>query len=338
MFHSARLSLTLWYLLVITIICIAFSFVIYILLRNELAQFEQQTRNRQGAYYQSALDLQACQAALIVGPDVELISQWEDRLKRRLVAVNGLIVITSGVFAFFLSTKTLRPIQQMVSEQQRFISDASHELRTPIAAVKSEIEVALRDKNLSVDESKKVLHSSLEEVNRLNGLVNQLLVFNKHRTKAELQSVSIESVLRLATKRTEMLAAQKQITVKLHTQNTQVLGVPDRLVEVFVILLDNAIKYSKPGGVVNVSSMIRLRELRVNVRDEGVGIPKEDIPHIFDRFYRGEKSRSRTQTDGFGLGLSIAESTVSQFGGKITVKSQVGKGSVFTVVLNRGVS
>jgi len=226
-------------------------------------------------------------------------------------------------------------LEKSFKQIQQFTADASHELKTPLTILKGEAELALR-KERKPEEYRQYLQSSLEEVNRLTRLVQDLLILSKadmgHLT-LQKESLDLVSLTDACCEQCKFLGEEKGIRVVFkHTRGSGiwVLGDPFRLKQMFYNLIENAIKYSNPGGTVEITTGANGRYASVAIRDEGVGISKEDIPFIFDRFYRVDKSRSR-EAGGTGLGLSICKWIAEAHQGKITVESTPGSGSCFTV-------
>ncbi len=318
MFQKARLKLTGWYLLIIMLISIFFSVAIYEVLTNELTRVERIQRLRQERQMRPAID-------------PEVIIETKNRLMAILILINLGILGGSSVLGYFLAGRTLRPIKDMVDEQNRFITDASHELRTPLTSLKTEIEVNLRDKDLGLIDAKKLLQSNLEDVNNLQYLSDNLIKLTQYQTQdQDFKKISILEILDEAQKKVANLAKHKNINIKNKVQDFYLEGNKQSLVEVFVILLDNAIKYSLKGKDVIIASTKIDDKVLISVKDYGIGINKEDLPHLFDRFYRVDKSRTK-EISGYGLGLSIAKQIIEKHGGSIKVESKVGKGSTFSV-------
>ncbi len=246
--------------------------------------------------------------------------------------INVIILVVSGGLGYLLAGKTLKPIKLMIDEQNRFVTDASHELRTPLTALKSTMEVFLRSKTPTIKGSKDLIRSSIEEVNKLKVLSDSLLSlsqYQEYNNSVRFEQVSLKKVVREAVDKIAPLAGQRDISVNEQVKDMAVRGNKYSLVDLFVILLENAIKYSPDESKVAIVSSVSGRAINVSVKDEGSGIEEKDIPRIFDRFYRADKSRS---SSGFGLGLSIAKRIVDMHKGKIFVESRVGKGSTFTVI------
>jgi two-component system sensor histidine kinase CiaH len=250
--------------------------------------------------------------------------------------LNTGILVISGILAYFLAGKTLKPIEVMVEDQKRFVADASHERRTPLTAMKTEIEVALRGKQLDIKEARLLLDSNLEEVNKIQSLSNYLLSLNCYQDsgqKIPMEKINLKDVVAKATDSVRPLAEKKQITLEVIDNETPMLGNFISLVELVTILLDNAIKYSPRQKNIILTCVQDSKTVSLTVQDFGIGIKAGDIPYIFNRFYRDESSRNKSHEDGYGLGLSIAQNIVNLHKGQISVASTPGTGSVFTVKL-----
>lgn len=334
MFHSARVKLTAWYLLIIMTISFAFSVFIFIGASREIDRLLRVERFRvEHPYLNFQLHQQFPPSKI---QDIEVISDAKTRVIESLIGVNVIIFTLSAFLGYFLAGRTLQPIQKMVSEQHRFITDASHELRTPLTSLRSEIEVGLRDKKINLEQTKKLLESNLEEVLALQTLSDNLLELAQNDNGLPLQDMkdeNIKEIIANAVKKVEPLAKKKNIATNSTVAKTIVKGVQDRLIEVFVILLDNAIKYSPNNSVISIESKKEDNHIIVSVIDNGVGVSSEDLPHIFDRFYRANKSRSKTNTPGYGLGLSIAKKIVQAHKGTILASSIPEEKTIFSVQL-----
>jgi signal transduction histidine kinase len=228
--------------------------------------------------------------------------------------------------------QTLERLETLFTSQQRFLADVSHELRTPLTVIKGNVDLMRRIKE--ADEES--LSSIDQEAGRLTRLVGGLLMLAQAESgKLALNMKPVELDLLLTEVFTEMtvLASNK---VKVHLNDideVMVNGDRDRLKQVLLNLVANAIQYTPQGGDVFLSMSKIGDQARIIIRDTGPGIPAEDLPHIFDRFYRAEKSRTRSTIGGFGLGLSIAHWIVEHHGGQIKVESKEGKGTTFVIWL-----
>jgi two-component system, OmpR family, sensor histidine kinase CiaH len=329
MFKNARIKLTAWYLLIIMFISVAFSLVIYQGLMNEVRRFSEIQRLR----IEKVLQPNPLQPFFA---DEDLITEIQQRIIVELGIINIFIFLTSGALSFFLAGKTLQPIQEMVEEQNRFISDASHEFRTPLTALKSSLEVNIRDKNLSIEDAKKIMNESIKDVNdlqRLSDSLLQLSQYEKPQSYINFEKISLKQIINESIKKVKTLAKNKNINIKNSTINVNIKGNKYGLIDLFVVLLDNAIKYSKEKSEININTKKIDHSVLVSIEDKGIGIDKKDIPHLFDRFYRSDRARSKREVDGYGLGLSIAKKIVDQHKGSIIIKSQLKKGTTVVIKL-----
>lgn len=228
--------------------------------------------------------------------------------------------------------ETLARLETLFNAQRRFLADVSHELRTPLTAIKGSVGL-IRKFGRAEEEDLAAIET---EVDRLTRMVLDLLLLAQaeggkipiDRSPVELDTVVLEVFQQMRP------LAGERLALKLgEIDQAQVTGDRDRLKQVFLNLIGNAVQYTPPGGLVTVGMCKVGEQAHVTIADTGPGIPREDLPHIFDRFYRGEKSRKRSAGSGFGLGLSIAYWIVRAHGGVIDVSSQEGKGSTFRVRL-----
>jgi two-component system, OmpR family, sensor kinase len=228
--------------------------------------------------------------------------------------------------------QTLERLEVLFTSQQRFIADVSHELRTPLTVIKGNVDLMRRMKSFDAES----LDSIDQEAGRLTRLVTDLLLLAKAEAGSlplTKSAVELDTLLLEVFTEMRVLAANK-VQVKLtEIDQLQVSGERDRLKQVLLNLIANAIQYTPAGGDVFLSLGRSGDNAKLIVRDTGPGIPAEDLPYIFERFYRAEKSRTRSGTAGFGLGLSIAHWIVEQHGGKIEVSSREGRGTTFAVWL-----
>ena len=328
MFKKARLKLTAWYLFIIMAVSISFSLIIYRVLLLEVLRFERAQRFR----IERRINL--FEAPIPANP--ELIEEVKQRIIFRLFILNAGIFILSGGAGYFLAGKTLSPIQEMVDEQNRFITDASHEFRTPLTSLKSAMEVHLRDKKLTLLAAKKLVSENLKDVDKLQRLSDSLLQLAQYQhsdQKVIFGKIDINRIITAALSKIKYSADKKQIKLKYQGQSIIVTGDKEKLTDLLIILLDNAVKYSHPRQTVTVDARKTDGSLLLSVKDDGIGIDKKDLPFIFDRFYRTDNSRTKKSTDGYGLGLSIAKKIAELHKAEISVDSQLNSGTTFILNL-----
>lgn len=218
----------------------------------------------------------------------------------------------------------------------QFTADASHELRTPVALMRTTAEISLR-KPRDQEEYREALIQILRELERTSALIEKLMLLARADSGVEalqFARVDLAENLRVACRQGRTLAAAKQISFQEQIANSPVFveGDAHALERLFLILIDNAVKYTPPGGQVTASLGDSNGFTVTEIRDDGIGIAEEDLPHIFERFYRADKARSR-EMGGVGLGLSIGQWIAQAHGGAIEVESAPGQGSVFRVRL-----
>jgi len=330
MFTKTRIKLTVWYLLIIMLVSSMFSVVIYRLLTTEIARFERLQRTRIERRITDFMPppFQFPEAS------AQLMEETKQRILLMLVFINCGIFVFAGILGYILAGKTLEPIREMMDEQNRFISDASHELRTPLTSLKSAFEVYLRSNTPTAKEAKTLAQESIIEVNKLQSLSESLLnlaQYEKPNGSMQFETINISHAIKSAIKKIELKAKQKNVRISTSLQNISIQGNLYGLTDLFTILLDNAVKYSHDKSSIYIQTKKIDREEEVLVIDEGIGILKKDISHIFDRFYRADNARSKNQTGGYGLGLSIAQKIATIHNGSIRVISNIGKGSTFVV-------
>lgn len=329
-FSTALVRLTGLYLAVLTIVCLLFSGFIYQLASNEVDRAGQRQvvgfRNMLGRFM---VDDRATEELR-----VQEANEARSRLKARLIIANIGVLAAGTVMSYYFAKRTLRPIEDNLKSQERFTSDASHELRTPLAVMRSEIEVALRDKSLKLTEAKDLLASNLEEVNTLHAMTESLLHLARNKEVGEIKSIEVARLIRSTTKKYEKQAKSSGMKLEATITEAKLVTNPEALTRAISILIDNAVRYSGKDSVIKVTSTIENELYVIIVSDNGVGIPSSLIASIFDRFTRVDQSRTKQDSrGGNGLGLSIAKQLVEAIGGTIGVESQEGQGSEFRIQL-----
>lgn len=235
----------------------------------------------------------------------------------------------------------LASLAEAYDAQQRFVADASHELRAPLTVIRGNLHLLATEQapGLSPEEKREVLADTQAEAERMSRLIDDLLALARADAGATIAQEQVEldrllvETLRPYQRRSQGGPVALRLT---HIEPLTITGDPERLKQLVVIFLDNAFRYT-PAGEVRVSLQADGVWAKLTVADTGIGIPAADLPHIFERFYRADKARSRT-SGGTGLGLSIARWIVDRHGGTINVRSQVGQGTVFEILLPRMVT
>ncbi|WDT74110.1 MAG: heavy metal sensor histidine kinase [Candidatus Manganitrophus sp.] len=224
-------------------------------------------------------------------------------------------------------------LEESIQRLRQFSADASHELRTPLTILKGETELALRQAR-TMEEYQETLASSLEEIDRISRIVEELFLLSKAdlgEARLERKPVALAPLFKETLTQMELLAKEKAISLRFDCrEETTITGDSDRLRELLLNLVENAIRYTPPEGRIIVTLSREGSHARVTVSDTGIGIPKEDLSKIFDRFYRSDSARE-IHPKGSGLGLSICRWIVHAHGGTIQVDSTPGLGTLFTL-------
>ena len=273
-----------------------------------------------------------------VGKDVSAMYSGMAKATYAFILLGVISLIFSTLIGFFLSRRALKPARLAYEKQRQFAADASHELRTPLAVVLSTADLLLNDPTIKSDFLRQTILDMKDEVKKMSNLVADLLLVarsDNNALKTLAVRFDIAALLRQAVRTMTPIAEKKNIVIKERGDftPTEILGDEQKIRQLITILVDNAIKYTKEGGSVTIG-FVPAKQGKVSffIEDTGIGISKEDLPKIFDRFYRVDKARSR-QMGGNGLGLAIADEIVRMHRGEIEVISEEGKGTRFTVTL-----
>jgi len=316
LFDAARIRLTLWYLLILVVVVGLLSFGLY-----ELSLLAQQA------------ELHAVQSGSHHGL-ARIFARDEVTLVLQIAAVDIGVIVLAAAGSYILAGRTLRPIEEVMERQRRFAAAASHELRTPLTALRGNLEVALLNPRTS-EEYQEVLDDAIADTERMSHLVKDLTLLARpevDRTVLRLHPIDLRDTVREAIEDVELLAKDKGQTLDTALDGPlPVRGDAPRLRQVFVNLLENAIRYTPDGGEIHIEGRRDRGRVVLDVRDSGRGIAPEDLGHLFEPFYQADRARS--SADHVGLGLSLAAWIVRAHTGSIEAASRLGGGSVFTVSL-----
>ncbi len=335
MFRSARLKLTVFYLAVLLAFSLTLTTGIRLFADRELRASNNVQRSEIRDFTRSGLGL------LLPHPE----SDFEDvqrnqtdlarqHLNRDLILLNMTALVVGGILSYWFAGRTLAPIRRAHETQARFAADASHELRTPLANMSVENEVFLRQKKFSDAEARELIESNLEEVRRLESLSSNLLALTQYgQTELPMGDVEVQDIIDDATSQSEKTLASRGIKIAQKLTRAKVHINAESMTRLLVILLDNAVKYGPEKSTIYIAGAKHGGSYVLTVRDEGAGIADKDLPHIFDRLYRGDSARTRTKASGYGLGLALAREIARANYAEITAYNHAQGGAVFSLEL-----
>ena len=311
-FQKARLKLTLNYIVGMGILLAIFNFGVYGLFVSDLPDPIEPT---------------------LTATQRQAIDKAGERLERALLMVDGLMIIVVSGIGYYFAGRTLRPIEVMYRFQKKFVADAAHELRTPLAVIKTGAEVTLAGQPTQKDYQKLTM-DSLQEVNYMATTVNDLL-FLAHGDAQKTPAFEKVNLAKLVVKQAELMQPYAHKQAVALSQNCQtecfVRGNQVYLKRLLTNLLQNAIDYNKPSGTATLSLTKTSHKVTLKIIDTGIGMDNSTQAHIFDRFYKADPSRT-IQSSGAGLGLSIVQEIATSHSGQISVQSQLGRGTVVCII------
>jgi len=273
---------------------------------------------------------------VVIGESIQAQETELSLLLTLLLAIGSVALLGAGLGGLFLANRALAPARLAWSNQQRFIADAAHELRTPLTLLRADAEVLLRGRERLVAEDAALLEDIVAETSHMARLATNLLTLarlDNRFSHQEHEVVSLAELAQEAARRVQSFAEQRGITVQVeNTNDPYVIGDPMLLEQAVLGLLDNAIKYNRQGGRISVRTAVQDGQALLEVRDTGIGIAAEHLPHLGERFYRVDKARSR-EAGGTGLGLSIARGIAVAHGGRLALASVPGQGTTVTLTL-----
>lgn len=235
-----------------------------------------------------------------------------------------------------LSALAAKPMEEAMRREKQFIADASHDLKTPLSVILANNAILSENPEMPVGSVRRWVDGTQEAAKRMQQLISQMLTLSdveRPDTALSMQPVDLAAIATKAALEMESLAYEKRVTLETALPGECMLrSNPDYLRRIVSSLLENALKYEPAGGRVRLTLMRDKRRARLSVQNFGSSIPEEDLPHVFDRFYRGDKSR-KNESGSFGLGLAITKEMTEKLGGEISVSSSAEDGTVFQVAL-----
>ncbi len=270
---------------------------------------------------------------LQVAQPIAWVNDALSRLVRQLVLASGVGIVLGALASLLMATRSLRPIGQAFERQREFVADASHELRTPLTLIRTNVEAWLRRASGANRAYAQNVVDEVEQLNRIVGDLTTLALADSKQLRIDRQSIELNDVVQGLMAQTKALAEERGVRLRPDLNGgVRVEADLNRVRQLLLILIDNALSHTPSGGEVSIGVIRQDGRARVTVVDNGDGIPPADLPHIFERFYRADKARTR-ENGGSGLGLAIAKWIVDAHKGEIAVKSTEGKGTEVAVSL-----
>jgi len=254
-------------------------------------------------------------------------------LRRSIIIGDIITIIIAGALSFLLAGRTLRPIKEMLDRQSRFFANATHDLRTPLAVMTTEDEVALRRKSIDDSAAREVITSNLEEIRRMSKMVEQMRILSRTQSGGNngrpvaREELDLSEIARIVVSKMARRAEELGVSIVADPLSEgSIRGNRDSFERALFNVAENALSYTPSGGEVRISVQRDGTHLELAVIDSGIGISEKDLPHITEPFYRADEARS-TNTGGSGLGLTIVADIVTAHSGTLHIDSAPGKGT-----------
>jgi signal transduction histidine kinase len=334
LFRSARWQLTLFYLGIIMLFNLAVTLSVRIYAEHEFLRSNVAQRSEVRDWAIRFFELPGKRSEIVIA-DIQQVQAEivREHLNKGLFVINLIAFGVGGLLSYWFAGRALKPLQEAHEAQARFTADASHELRTPLANMRLENEVFLRAKEFTEAEARDQIASNLEEIQRLERLSNNLLALHQYgQTALTRTTVSVQQIVDEALSSIQAAADARKVKIIVHVPEAQVHVHRESMVQLMDILLDNALKYGAVGGDITIVGEKRASGYILAVKDKGPGLAEADMPHLFERLYRGDKARS-AKVGGYGLGLALAKEIAQANEATITAGNNADGGASFAVLL-----
>ena len=320
LFQKARLKLTFYYVSIMFVILAFFSVALIYTIESKIRIGLQDN---------------------IVFEDGEAdpLEKTSDEIELIIYSIDGVLLLLITLLSYTLAHKTLKPIKEVLDSQEKFLGDASHDLRTPIAIMQMESEVALKNTNACKQDYELAIKSNLDEIKSMSRLVDDLLLVSKNNyaiDSIQYEYISVyDSIVSITTSFKKQIERKKLELLLPESQNISLRTDIHQFRRVILNILENAIKYTDTG-IIKIDIRETKNSIEITIKDNGIGIAPKDVPFVFDRFYKAEHSRS--DLSGSGLGLSIVARIMDQLKGSITLESEEGVGTSVTLIFPKNSS
>ena len=316
-FDQAKIKLTFFYVLTMTLIIIIFSTILFLSLEKNTRDIIEEVEVSQPI-------------------KEELYNRQTDYLQNIIIISDLFLLILVTISSYYLAHKTLKPIKSALESQKKFTADASHDLRTPLAIMRTENEVLIQNSNSNIVDYKQVVKSNLEEISKMSNLVEDLLLVARTENISNfsnLENIDLQILLNVLIDKNRKQIQNKHLKLEIQNEISLSLYVHKHNFErALQNILQNAINYTKENGIISLKTKSTNKYIEITIGDTGVGVSQKDLPNIFDRFYKAEHSRN--DKSGSGLGLAIAKQIIEQNNGTITLSSKLGVGTQVIITLS----
>lgn len=311
-FQKARTKLTIYYICIMAIIVITFSSVLILSIEYKI---------RQGFRDRVIIEIE----------QEDPIKNISDEIEFFIYTIDGILLVIIGFASYFLAGQTLKPIKRVLESQKKFIADASHDLRTPIAIITTDLEVTLKNKDSNKEDFTRLAISNLEEAKKMNIIVSDLLLLARTENNiTETSNVHLSNLVSiLADKMRSQIESKNLKLIKIIQEDIFINANKESLEKAIKNILQNAVNYTKAGSI-TLKLKTDNKKVTLEIIDTGVGIKEKDLPFIFDRFYKAEHSRN--DNSGSGLGLPIAKEIIEKNKGTIYITSNVSVGTIVKII------
>ncbi|BDQ04820.1 MAG: two-component sensor histidine kinase [Candidatus Dojkabacteria bacterium] len=323
-YHKKRIQLTIVYSIILLSVIIFFSVILWQSQERQIDRFLDSPRMR---FIRRFSD-----------DEYNRIKAITDEVKFEnfinLIMLDSVLIIISVALSYYLSGKTLEPVFSALDRQKQFISDASHDLKTPLTNIKTEAEVLTRNPSTTLEEYQTFATNVVNDIDRLNKLIDSMLEAARlEHLVVHLQDIDLKDLMREILNDFRSRIQEKNLELHEEYPDDDIVIKSDKklLTRLIYVIIDNSIKYNKENGSVRIKIYKSASNTYLAIQDTGIGIEKSKIKHIFDRFYRVAEDR---HTEGFGLGLAIAKEIADKLHIKMTVKSKVDVGTEFILTFN----
>ena len=310
-FFWVHLKLTAIYVVILAVIVLGFSVFLYQSVQSNISD--------------------TTDGEFVDGPaQATFVQRTLNSVEKDIILVDFVIIIIVAGTSYMLAGYTLKPIQSALEAQKKFSENASHELRTPLAVMKNDIEVLLRNQNPTSEAIRSTLLSSIEEIDRMSKMTNDLLTVarSEKNTTSFTDKLDAAEIVQQIAKKIQPIAVRNGVEIVTNQHKPLVvLGNKAGLEHIVMNIIQNAVQHTPKNGTITIDTDQKGSHVIIKISDTGSGIDEKDLPHIFDRFYKGE------QSSGSGLGLAIVKELVTQHGGTIDIVSAKGRGTTVAIKL-----